>query len=122
MRLGGKSPRDFSAPPLAALKRIAARVAHVRDAKLFEQFFETFELFATTKTGSFEHGENVLGRRHLAKHGRFLRQVTDAETRAQIHRQLREILIAEQDVATVRTFESDDHVKGRSLAGAVRAE
>src|ERR1044071_5764300 len=52
LRFGSKGSGYFRAPPLAAGKRVTARVAHVRDAKLLEEFFESLELFATTKSGS----------------------------------------------------------------------
>src|SRR4029079_6304936 len=92
LRFGSKGPGYFSAPPLAARKRVAARVAHVCNAKLFEQLFESLELFATTESGSFKYGENILRSRHLTKHGRLLRQVTDTETCAQVHRKFSEVL------------------------------
>jgi hypothetical protein len=92
------------------------------DAKLFQQLFETLELFASSQTRSLEHGENILCGCHFAKNGRFLGQVSDSKPRAEIHREVREILVAEENAAGVWAFEPDDHVKGRRLSRTIRPE
>ena len=42
--------------------------------------------------------------------------------RAQVHRQLGDVVVAEGDRAVVGAHQADDHVEGGGLAGAVRAE
>jgi hypothetical protein len=39
-----------------------------------------------------------------------------------VHRQRRDIAIVEQDLAVLAGHQADDHVEGRGLAGAVRAQ
>src|SRR6185295_12511690 len=92
------------------------------DTEFLKQLFETLQLFASTQTGSFKHSEDVLCGRHFAKDRRFLRQVADAESCAQVHGKFCEVLIAEQDVAGIGTFETDDHVERGGLARTIRAE
>ncbi len=51
-----------------------------------------------------------------------LRQVADAEARALIHRQVRDVVAVELDLALVGLDQPGDHVEHRGLAGAVRPE
>ena len=92
------------------------------DAEFFQQLFESLELFASAQTCGLEHCENVLRRRHFSKNRRLLRQVPDTQSRPQIHRKIREILIAEKNIARVGTFKTNDHIEGRCFACTVRAE
>ena len=69
-----------------------------------------------------QHGEDVLGRRHAPEDRRLLRQIADAETRAQVHRQLRDVAPAERDAPGIRALKPDNHVEGRRLPRPVRAE
>ena len=68
-----------------------------------------------------EDGEDVLLRGELAEDARLLRQVADAGPRALVHRQLGDVLLAEEDLAAVGPGQAHDHVEGRGLARAVRA-
>src|SRR5436189_6044894 len=88
LRLSGQSPGYFSPASLATRQRVAARVSDMGTAKLFQQFFQTRQSFTTPQPHSFKHSQDVLRRGHLAKDRRLLRQVTKAQTGAQIHRQL----------------------------------
>jgi hypothetical protein len=84
--------------------------------------FEPFEAVAPPQAQSFEHGEDVLLDRHAAEDGRLLRQVADAEARPQIHRQPRDVALAQPDAPAVGALQADDHVEGRRLPRPVRAE
>jgi len=57
-----------------------------------------------------------------AENGRLLRQIADAEPRALVHRQRRDVLPVERDDALVGLHQSGDHVEHGGLAGAVGAE
>ena len=59
---------------------------------------------------------------HFAKNRFFLRQITHPEPRALVHWIIGDVGAGKNDAATVWPNESDNHVKGRRLAGAVRAE
>src|SRR5438132_13179741 len=59
---------------------------------------------------------------HFAKNRFFLRQITHPEPRALVHWIIGNVRAGKNDAATVWPNESDNHVKGRRLAGAVRAQ
>src|SRR5438309_9727492 len=59
---------------------------------------------------------------HFAKNRFFLRQITHPEPRALVHWIIGDVGAGKNDAATVWPNESDNHVKGGRLAGAVRAE
>src|SRR5207237_7760595 len=59
---------------------------------------------------------------HLAKIQFFLRKITHPEPRALVHWIIGDVGAGKNDAATVWPNESDNHVKGRRLAGAVRAQ
>jgi hypothetical protein len=70
----------------------------------------------------FEDCVNVVADAQLAEHRGFLRQIAEAEPRAPMHRQPRNVLIVDDDAAGVRGDQSDDHVERGSFAGTVRPE
>ena len=70
----------------------------------------------------FEHGADVLLDGQAAKDRGFLRQIADAEPRAPVHRQPRDVVAVELDAAAVGLDQPGDHVEHRGLAGAVRPE
>ena len=70
----------------------------------------------------FQRRHDVLLDVQAAEHAGLLRQVADAEPRAAIHRQRGDVGAVEADRAGVGPHQADDHVEGRGLAGAVRAE
>ncbi len=65
---------------------------------------------------------DVVADAQLAEHGRFLRQVTEAEARAPMHGQAGNVLAIQHDAAGVGRHQPDDHVERRGLARTVRAE
>jgi hypothetical protein len=70
----------------------------------------------------FEDRHDVVGDRQAPEHRGFLRQVADAELRAAVDRQARDVVVVEHDAPGIRRHEADDHVERRGLAGAVRPE
>ena len=70
----------------------------------------------------FEHRADVLLDGEAAEDRGFLRQIADAEPRALVHRQLRDVVAVELDRAAIGLDQPGDHVEHRGLAGAVRAE
>ncbi len=70
----------------------------------------------------FEHGADVVLHVQAAKDRGFLRQVADAEARAPVHRQMRDVVAVEADDAAIGRNQPGDHVEDRGLAGAVRPE
>ncbi len=94
----------------------------VRDSEFFEQILRATLAFRQRQPHRLEDRQQILLDGQLPKDRRFLRQVADAALRAQIHRQRRDVVVAERHRAAVRTDQSDDHVEGRRLARAVRPE
>ena len=70
----------------------------------------------------FEHRADILLDGEAAEDRGFLRQITDAEPRALIHRQFRDVVAVELDRAAIRLDQAGDHVEHGGLAGAVRAQ
>ena len=66
-----------------------------------------------------EYGGDVLRHRQAAEDRRLLRQIADSEPRSSVHRQARQVVIVEPDLAAVGSHEAGDAVEGRRLAGAV---
>src|SRR6185436_12050715 len=54
--------------------------------------------------------------------GRLLGEIADAALRPQVHRQVGDVVLAEEDAPLVRRGQTDHHVERRGLAGAVGAE
>src|SRR5437588_2786877 len=94
----------------------------MRDAEFFEQETCTTFTLRERKIHRLEYGEQILFDGEFAKHRRLLRQIADSLLRAEIHRQLGDVFVAEGDVAAVRLHESDDHVERRRFSRAVRSE
>jgi hypothetical protein len=69
-----------------------------------------------------EHGEQVLGHRHLPEDRGLLAQVAHAQARSLEHGQPRHVVPVEQDLAAVRRDHPHGHAEGRGLARAVGPE
>ena len=68
----------------------------------------------------FEHGENVLFHRQLAKNGWLLGQIADAILpRPQIHGNPRDIDFIDENLSRIGSDQTDNHVKAGGLAGAI---
>src|SRR5271167_724325 len=71
----------------------------------------------------FENRQDVLLDRELAKHRSLLREVADAVLPCpQIHRDVSNVVVVDQDSTRVRGDEANDGVEGCSLAGTVRSK
>src|SRR5262252_6969156 len=92
LRLGRERARDLDAPALAAGQAHAERVAYVADMQLLHELLQ-FRLSrdAVEIASSLEDSADIVGDAELAEHRRFLRQVPQAEPRAPMHRQPRDI-------------------------------
>src|SRR5205807_1783290 len=66
------------------------------------------------------HEQYVIFHRELAKHRRFLRQITYAVARAKVHRQPRNVFRIKRDLSGVGPLESDDHIEDGRFPRAVR--
>src|SRR5436190_7122071 len=69
-----------------------------------------------------ENGQHIVFHRQLAEHRGLLRQVAEAELRAAVHRQQRDVGVVQADAARVARHEPDDHIEGGGLAGTIGPE
>jgi len=70
----------------------------------------------------FENGVDVVGDGKLSKNRGFLRKIRNAEARAAVHRQVRNLRIAEEDLARRGFHAARHHVEGGGLASTVRPQ
>src|SRR5262245_13543463 len=121
-RAGRERSRNLHSPALATGERDRGRLAHARDVEFLEQGIELALALAAIRLDHFEHRADVVLDVETAEDRGLLRQIADAEPRALVHRQTRDVVAFELDAATVGLDEPGDHVEHRGLAGAVRAE
>src|SRR4051794_23779301 len=114
--------RDFDAAALATGERDRGRFSQPRDVEFIEQRIEFGLALLPAGLDDLEHGANILFDGEAAKDRGFLRQITDAEPRALIHRQPGHVVAVQLDGTAIRLDQPGDHVEHRGLAGAVRTE
>jgi hypothetical protein len=122
LRLGRQAAGDLDSAAFTARKGVAASASDVGDAEFFEQLIETGEPLGPLHRHRFEHRQDVLLGRHLAKDRSLLRQIPEAKTGPQVHRQAGHILAIEVNDASLGGFETDEHVKAGRLACTIRPE
>src|SRR5262249_23830065 len=93
-----------------------------RDVEFLEQGVELALALAAIRLDHFEHRADVVLDVETAEDRGLLRQIADAEPRALVHRQTRDVVAFELNAATVGLDEPGDHVEHGGLAGAVGAE
>ena len=64
----------------------------------------------------------VLLDRHFPEDRRLLRQVADAASRPQVHRQTRYVVAAQKYATGLGVHQADDTVKGRRFPGTIRSQ
>ena len=69
-----------------------------------------------------QHGAHIVFNIEFAKNRGFLRQITQAQARAPVHRHVGDRLTIDRDVAGAGVHQADDHVKRCGLAGAIGAK
>src|SRR5207302_10986012 len=121
-RLGGEGARDLEAAALAARKRDRSMRAQMRDVEVLEQLDQARLDLAWLESLQFEDGLHVFLHRETPEHRILLRQIGDAQPRAAMDRQVRELGGVEVDGAGVDRYQPDAHVQTGGLAGAVGAE
>src|SRR2546430_8032733 len=121
-RLGGEGARDLEAAALAARKRDRGVLAQMRDVEVLQQLGEARLDLARLESLQLEDGLHVFFHREAPEHRILLRQVGDAQPRAAVDRQVRELGGVEVDAAGIDRYQPDDHVEAGRLARAVGAE
>ncbi len=120
--LRAQRARDLQAPALAARERQRRVLAQVRDVQVLEQLLQARLDVGARQALQLEHRLHVLLDRELAEDRVLLRQVGDAQARARVDRQVRELAAVELDASGVSGDQADDHVEAGGLARAVGAE
>ena len=127
-RVGGQGAGNFDTAPLATRQRGRGRIAQVVHVQVFEQGIQPLfnggglERFSRVVQLQFQHGAHVVGHRELAKNGRFLRQVAQAQAGAPVNGLALDGLAVQQNLARVGPQQAHDHVERRGFARAVGAE
>src|SRR3546814_13933362 len=70
----------------------------------------------------FQHRAHVIGNTELAEHRGLLRQIAEAQTRAQMHGQGGDVAAIKDNFAAIGTHQTDDHVETGGFAGPIGAE
>src|ERR1700728_12165 len=122
-RFARQRPRDLDAAAFPARERQAEAAAYVPDTQLLEQLPEAFLAARRARVAPrLENRQYVVFHRQLAEHGRLLRQITESELRAPVHRQRGQVRPVEVDTTRIARHQADDHVEGGGLARAGGAE
>src|SRR5436190_5931406 len=120
--LGRQRPGNFPAPPLATRERHRRGAPQMADREFRQQRVAHGLAGLRLRLGDLEDGPDVLFYGQTPKDRRFLRQITDAEAVAAIHRQLCDVLPVQLHRPGIGRDQAGNDVKTGSLAGAVRAE
>ena len=125
--LHGQCSSDLRAPSLAAREAFAKAQSHIAQGEFTEQGVGFLSRSVAIKVPArLQNSEHVLLDRQFSEHACFLRQVADAQPRALVHRCARKVGVAvlplQADRTCVGANQTDDHVEGGGLAGAVRPE
>src|SRR2546422_2964076 len=119
---GDERARNFQASFLAAAQRVGCVPGQARQIQFLQQIFQAHRPFLTAHPARLQDRQQVLLDGQLAENRRFLRQVAQAQARAPVHRQARNIAMVEFDRARIRPDEAHDHVEGGGLARAIGTE
>src|SRR5262249_6189150 len=93
--------RNFDTSALAARQRDGRRLAQTRDVELLKQSIEVVLAAAAAWLDHLQHGTNIVFDVEATKNRGFLRQVTDTEARALIHRQYGHVIAVKLDASTI---------------------
>src|SRR5690606_15425212 len=122
-RRAGQGASDLHPASLATGQAHAQAVADVGDVEFLEQAFQSLPATRGVQVlAGLEDGHDVVGDGELAEDGGFLRQVTDAGAGAAVHGLVAHVQLVDQHLALIGAYQSDHHVEGGGLAGAVGAE
>lgn len=75
--------------------------------------------FLSIRLHVLKDGKEIFFHRQFSKDGRFLRQISNPRERPFIHGQVRHLKLIQMDRAPIWMFQTDDHIKGCCLAGAI---
>src|SRR5208283_712478 len=123
IRRDAQAACDLHPAPLAPRKRITPVLPNHSETQLLDQSLHSLAALVPRNILGFEHSQDVVLDRQLAKDRRLLRQVTDSVVpRPQIHRDISDVLVIDQDSPGIGLDQSDDDIKAGGFTGAVRAE
>ena len=126
LRVHGEGAGDLAAAAFTAGELDTLALAHLGEVEFVDEPFQALlPLGLGHPAGGLGHlhdGHDVVLHRHLAEHGGLLREVADPLLGTLVHRELRDLLVVQEDLAVIRNHLSRNHIETRRLAGAVRAE
>ena len=121
-RVGGQGAADLEAPPFSPGEGVGGLPGDVTDAELVEQLTGARMALPRRHPAALQHGQHVLLGGEAAEDARLLRQVPDSLAGPHVHGEAGDVVLVQEDVATVGAGQPDHHVERRGLARAVRAE
>ena len=90
--------------------------------QILQQCFQAISDVVIGQALQFQYRLNVLCHRQAAKDRCFLRQITQTQARAAVYRQMRDVLVVNENFPAIGSNQSHDHVKRCGLPRAVRAQ
>src|ERR1700730_8543809 len=118
----GKRARNLDAATLAPGERNRGRLAVARDLEFVQQRAQVGFAAAPMGLAHFQHGADVVLDVEAAKDRRFLRKITDAQSRPLVHRKVRYIVTVALDLPAVGLDQSGDGVEGRGFSRSIGPE
>ena len=106
-------------PPL---RGVAVALADLVQTEFVEQLLQFVRPFGPVEVGHLEYGGDIVLYGQLTEYGGLLRQVTDAPLGAAVHGQVGDVVVVEVHPPLVGLDETDGHVEGGGLTGAVGAQ
>src|SRR3990172_5553769 len=97
LRVQHERPRDLDAPPLSPRERIGPLLRLVEEPELREELLQPLAPRAAVLLDGLEDRHHVVRHRYAAEHGGVLGRGGEAAPRAQVHGQLRDLVVAQED-------------------------
>src|SRR5581483_4928571 len=122
-RTYAQGARDFHTAPFATGQSISTVEPNMLKPQLVDQPLHAFPALMPGNRLCFQHRQDVLFDRQLAKYRSFLGEIADAVlTCPQVHGNVRDIGFVVQDATSIRGDQANDGVERSRLAGAVRSK
>lgn len=122
LKTDGKGTGDFTTTAFPTRELITTAVQERTEVKVINQLMQALATLRAGETALCQNQFQVLPHRELTENTRFLRQITNTESRPLWHRQTGDRVTIEKDLTTVRTQESDHQIEGGGLASAIRSK
>src|SRR5690242_9418884 len=107
----GKRPGNLDAPPLPARQACSLAGAYMGDMEIVQQTVQMVLHLSIRIIFQLKYGANVVGYGKTPENRGFLRQITQPEPRALMHRHLTQVALIQVYGASIQWNQSHHHVK-----------